>query len=224
MKVDLLEICGGKAGTSQIAFRRGLSSGGNVDLTTGCDLGDPEVPKAVIHYLKTCNVLVVFLQPNCRTVGRLASFNSVMHHDTWRKHHEEDLPHLKFCAIVALLQIELGRYFLREQPNGTRLSEIDPWPQVHEDPAVLSITMDQCMAGCRDPVTGFYVKKSTQWLANNDELLRPLETYQCDRSHQHAHPTGKALESLKVYPWQICDAVVTGIERLKKKCSKTRQP
>ena len=69
--VDLLELCGGEGRTSQVAFRRGLSSGGNVDLTTGCDLGDPQVQKAVKHYLETCNVLVVFLQPNCRTVVTL---------------------------------------------------------------------------------------------------------------------------------------------------------
>ncbi len=39
--VDLLELCGGAGRISQVAFRRGLLSGGNVDLLTGCDLGDP---------------------------------------------------------------------------------------------------------------------------------------------------------------------------------------
>ena len=32
--VDLLELCGGTAGISKAAFRRGLASGGNIDLTT----------------------------------------------------------------------------------------------------------------------------------------------------------------------------------------------
>ena len=41
--VDLLELCGGEERISQVAFRRGLVSGGSLDLVTGCDLGDPAV-------------------------------------------------------------------------------------------------------------------------------------------------------------------------------------
>ena len=44
-------------------------SGGNPDLVTYCDLGDPLVQKAINHYLDNCHVLVVILQPDCRTVG-----------------------------------------------------------------------------------------------------------------------------------------------------------
>jgi len=69
-QVDLLELCGGAGRISQVAFRRGLTSGGNLDLTTGCDIGDPTIQKAILHYLDTCYVMVVVLQPNCRSVGR----------------------------------------------------------------------------------------------------------------------------------------------------------
>ena len=51
--VDLLELCGGEGRISQVAFSRGLKSGGNLDLVTGCDLGSPEAQKAIHHYLKT---------------------------------------------------------------------------------------------------------------------------------------------------------------------------
>ena len=43
--VDSLELCGGKGGIAQIAFRRGLSSGGNLDKLTSCDLGNPQVQR-----------------------------------------------------------------------------------------------------------------------------------------------------------------------------------
>ena len=51
--VDLLEICGGTGGISKAAFQHELSSGGNIDLATGCNLDHPEVQKAIMHYLDT---------------------------------------------------------------------------------------------------------------------------------------------------------------------------
>ena len=59
--VDLLELCGGEGRISQVAFKRGLTSGGNIDLTTGCDLGLANVQRAINHYLNECNVMVVIL-------------------------------------------------------------------------------------------------------------------------------------------------------------------
>ena len=81
-KVDLLELCGGEGRISQVAFRRGLEPGGNLDLVTGCHLGDPATQRAINHYLDVCDVLVTILQPNCRSTGRNSYFNSMMHYDT----------------------------------------------------------------------------------------------------------------------------------------------
>ena len=65
-KVDLIELCGGEGRISKVVIRRGLESGGNLDLVTGCDLGDPSTQRAVIHYLETCDALVAILEPHCR--------------------------------------------------------------------------------------------------------------------------------------------------------------
>ena len=62
-EADLLELCGGEGRISTVAFQRGLKSGGNLDLTTWCDLGDPTTQRAVMHYLDKCDVLVTVLQP-----------------------------------------------------------------------------------------------------------------------------------------------------------------
>eukprot|EP00959_Pyramimonas_sp_CCMP1952_P120993 2529878-Pyramimonas_sp.AAC.1 len=48
-KVDMLELCGGSGGISQLAFSRGLFSGGNLDKRTFVDLGNKDVPDAVMH-------------------------------------------------------------------------------------------------------------------------------------------------------------------------------
>ena len=79
--VDLLELCRCEARISKVAFKRELVSGGNLDLVTECDLGDPRVQKAVDRYVETC------LQPNCRTTGRNSYYNSKMYPDTWHRHY-----------------------------------------------------------------------------------------------------------------------------------------
>ena len=91
--VDLIELCGGSGRISQAAFRRKLESGGNLDLTTQCDLGDPATQDAINHFLYVCCVLVTVLQTNCRTIGKPAYFNAKVNFDTWNNHHQQDLPH-----------------------------------------------------------------------------------------------------------------------------------
>ena len=213
--VDILEICGGEeARISQVGFKRGLSSGGNIDLTTECDLNNPATRDAVLRYLTKCYVMVAILQPNCRTTGSFSHYNALMYHDTWHKHHLQDLPHLKFCATVALFQINAGRYFLREQPAGTSLDCIAPWNQVIARESVESLLVDQCMAGAKDD-TGMPAQKKTEWMANHRTLLARMTKLKCDGKHQHGNPTGKALNKLKVYPWKMCKLIVEGIEDLK---------
>eukprot|EP00959_Pyramimonas_sp_CCMP1952_P139528 2919857-Pyramimonas_sp.AAC.1 len=56
-------------GTSQLAFSRGLSSGGNFDKRSYIDCGNKDVQDAAMHYFDVCFVNVVMLQPNCRTTG-----------------------------------------------------------------------------------------------------------------------------------------------------------
>eukprot|EP00959_Pyramimonas_sp_CCMP1952_P159444 3334888-Pyramimonas_sp.AAC.1 len=65
----MLELCGGNGSISQLAFSRGLSSGGNFDKLSYVDLGNKDVPDAVMHYLDVCVVNAVILQPNCITTG-----------------------------------------------------------------------------------------------------------------------------------------------------------
>ena len=82
--VDLLELCGGKGNISKVAFKRGLVSGGSLDLATYYDLGNRKVQHAVLHYLRIWNVLVTILQTNCRSVGNLSYFSEKVNPDTWR--------------------------------------------------------------------------------------------------------------------------------------------
>eukprot|EP00959_Pyramimonas_sp_CCMP1952_P446398 9346388-Pyramimonas_sp.AAC.1 len=123
----MLELRGGIGGTSQLAFSRVLSGGGNLDKRTFVDLGNKDIQDAVMHYLDVCFVKVVILQPNCRTTGSPSYCNAKVKYDTWHEHHSEDLPDIKFCGEVAVRQNDLRRFYLREQPVGTLVDQIPPW-------------------------------------------------------------------------------------------------
>eukprot|EP00959_Pyramimonas_sp_CCMP1952_P095095 1988748-Pyramimonas_sp.AAC.1 len=85
--LNLTQIC-----ICQLAFSRGLSSGGNLDKRVCVDLGNKEAQDAVLHYLDVCFVKGVMLQPNCRTTGLPSYFNANVKCDTWHEHHRGDLP------------------------------------------------------------------------------------------------------------------------------------
>eukprot|EP00959_Pyramimonas_sp_CCMP1952_P100898 2110600-Pyramimonas_sp.AAC.1 len=71
----MLELCGGGGGVSQLAFSRGLSSGGNLDKRSHVDFGSKDVQDAVMHYLGACFVNAGVLQTSSRTTGRPSYIN-----------------------------------------------------------------------------------------------------------------------------------------------------
>eukprot|EP00959_Pyramimonas_sp_CCMP1952_P248598 5196359-Pyramimonas_sp.AAC.1 len=123
----MLELRGGSGGISQLAFSRGLSSGGNLDKRSLVDFGNKDVQDAVMHYLVACFVKVVILQPNCRTTGLPSNFNFQVNYDNWHEHHKEDLPNIKCCGKVAIRQNDLRRLYIGQHPVGTWVDQIPPW-------------------------------------------------------------------------------------------------
>eukprot|EP00959_Pyramimonas_sp_CCMP1952_P180665 3777498-Pyramimonas_sp.AAC.1 len=84
----------GVGGISQLAFSRGLPSGGNLDKRPFVDLGNKDVQDAVMHELGVCFVKVVMLHPYRRTTGLPSYFNAKVNYNTWHDHHKEDLPRI----------------------------------------------------------------------------------------------------------------------------------
>ena len=208
--VDMIELCGGMGGISQLAFSRGLSSGGNLDKTTNVDLGDPTIQRAVDHYLDTCYVRVAILQPSCRTTGPPSYFNAQANYNTWKAHHKEDLPHIMFCGWVAMKQDDLGRWYLREQPTGTWVDEIQPWKELAQRNHIVSIGIDQCATGLRDDF-GDYIKKPTDITSNDETILKPFATFRCNGSHVHAQPCNKQLTAAQHYTKRLQSAFVEAV-------------
>ncbi len=119
--------------------------------------------------------------------------------------------------------MDLQRYWLREQPAGSWIDSIHPWSQIKEegspnnysyrkDRPMFAENMGQCMAGAVDR-SGTPVQKRTQWAANSETLLAPMRKFKCDYNHYHGSPTGKGLSEMKVYPWKLCEAVISGVAK-----------
>ena len=73
------ELCGGEARVTTLAVRRRLTSGGNFDIITQCDLNEPSCQQEVLEYLRTSKPLVVVVAPTCRPFGPRSHMNKLIH-------------------------------------------------------------------------------------------------------------------------------------------------
>mgnify|MGYP003340745794 CR=1 FL=1 len=221
--VDVCEFCGGEARTITVAVRRRLRDGRNFDLVTHVDLGDPREQELAIKYLDEHEVLVLVMSPSCRSLGPTSNLNYDINYHTWRKHYDEDMPHVRFCGKAALHQLKHNRHFFVEQPWPTWLVREEPWPQVLRQTNVCSVHIDQCRVGQKGP-TGLPAKKPTILLASAPELLAPFANLRCRGDHQHDQCWGSGqLHKLQVWTWNFAERVVQGILKLKASRSRTVQ-
>ena len=65
----------------------------------------------------------------------------------------------QFAGQVVYAQLLDELDFVNEQPIGSYLYQVDPWPEVLKDPRVSSTRFDQCQLGQRNS-QGQHVKKS----------------------------------------------------------------
>ena len=100
----MLELLGGEGGTSELAFRRGLSSGGSLDKKTNANLDDPHTQRVLLHYLAARYACAVIIQPYCRSTGPRSHMNAAIKYTTWKQHREEELPRITFRGVVATVQ------------------------------------------------------------------------------------------------------------------------
>ena len=110
--VDVVELCGGSGRTSYLSIVRGLTSGHNFELLTGCDLNDTAHQEAVWHYFDVACPLVVVMGPTCAPFGRLGQQNKYLWPEAWQRAYDTAAPHGRFCGHVALRQSKNTRWLL----------------------------------------------------------------------------------------------------------------
>ena len=127
----------------------------------------------------------------------------------------------KFCARIAGLQITKGLWFLQEHPYPSALYEESPWPRILDNPTVMMVVYDRCMAGLRvfsGPNKGMHIKKPPSIVTNTEELALPFRDLRCSQRHKHLTMKGQSKEfkRAEIWTWDEASRVFQGIKLLLK--------
>ena len=229
--IDVAEVCGGEARTTQLGVRRRLTTGQNFDLVTDFDLSNSKDCHYAYQYFVRNNVLVAVMAPVCGPYGPISTLTRHMYPDTWKRKLEEARPLARFTGEVALVQLRKHNHFLQEQPHPTTLYEEQPWPQVMRDPRVDQAKYDRCRAGLRvpsGPNRGLFIKKPSTMTASHQALLAPFRNLTCTNQHSHIsnaqpglEPSKLVIKDAQVWTWDEANRVVEGILMLRRAIAAT---
>ena len=101
--------------------------------------------------------------------------NKTLFPETWARNAPVAIELGKFCGRVAKAQYADGRDWLNEQPAGSDLYKYDPWPEVLRHERTKSVIFDQCQLGAKDERTGQTIKKPTELVCSDADLIYYLE-------------------------------------------------
>ena len=222
-KIDIAEVCGGEARTSQVAVRRRLTSGRNFDLVSGCDLTvDKDCYYAMQYFIRN-EVLCAVMSPICGPFGPLGYLNKSINPDTWQRFADIATPVAKFCGRVACCQLRKILSFIQEQPYPSTLYEVHPWPDVMKNTRFDQVVYDRCRCGLKveqGQYKGMVIKKASTMTASDPELLEPFRDLRCSDAHrakkEHLCMDGhsKELRAAQLWTWQEADRICHGISEL----------
>ena len=221
----ICEIAGGEARTTRVLIRTNdsrISTGPNFDLVADIDLTKDDEQIAFWKYRIQRKPNVCVAAPMCRSFGGLSRLNRVKHHSTWQKNHDTvDKPLAHFAGMVAEAQLSDGLDFVNEQPVGSALYEVNPWPEILKHPRVSSINFDQCQLGQKNS-NGISVKKPTQLVHSDENLIYYFKGLTCGRFPKrgngiHAPLTGKEAHAARIWPWDFARRLAWGIVHMMKR-------
>ena len=232
--MDIAEICGGVARTTQVAMRFNLKTGSNFDLITGFDLTEPRQNAACLEYFIQHEVFCAIMAPVCGPYGPMSNLNHHLHPETMDAREREVRPLASLCGKVALIQIKKGLYFIQEQPYPSRLYDVNPWPAVfamprtgihtkdHPAHAVIQVVYDRCAVGLKvqsGRFKGMPIKKPSTMTANCTLLLRPFLTKKCKHlpdMHLPGDGHPRELREAQIWTWQEANLIISGIMATRK--------
>ncbi len=227
--LDLAEICGGEARTTQIGIRRHLKCGSNFDLVTNFDLTVKHQRMRAWQYFEQNTVLCVIMAPVCGPYGPMSNLNWSLYPETMRLKELAVRPLAQFCGLVALLQLGKDLHFIQEQPYPSRLYDVMPWPKVMRYQEVVQVVYDRCAAGLKvlnGKFKGLFLKKPSTMTASDPELVKPFQDLRCKQKHEHLSGDGhpKELSEAQVWTWEEANRIIAGIINLRKKLRSKSYP
>ena len=128
-----MEIFGGSAGVSKFAIKMRWPTGKNFDLVTGENLTEPRNRERLLAYINKYKPLVVVAGPPCTAFANLAKINVLKYPETYNESRKVGLALARLMAEVCMTQLQNGRYFLIENPQGSELFQLEFFQRLLEN-------------------------------------------------------------------------------------------
>ena len=217
--IDLLEIFGGKAGTSKQAKIRSLKVGINFDIEEGMNLTKEEDVERLLEYIDIHTPTVVVMGPPCTAFGSWAHYDKVHAPEAY----EESLIISKALAAVAARiadkQLQAGRHFLLENPRGSQNFNEEGLSTLDDKFGIYAADFPQCAAGLVSP-TGEPIQKWTTFWASHPVLLKRFRNLECTHGPgehwilEGKHEGVSRTKIAQVWSTKMCRWIARSVEEL----------
>ena len=120
---------------------------------------------------------------------------------------------MKFAAEMCDIRRREGRYFIFEQPQGSRAWDLGAVKEMMTNRDAWTTTMHQCMFGLRTrDVQGEALAYKPTTIVTNNEALAETLSRRCTGCHRHAQLVGKiACTKAAHHPKDMCEAVLKAV-------------
>ena len=215
-RVDVVEVYSPPR-VSKTAEKHGLKAGEAMDLLTGWDFTLERHRRAAIDYVNRVKPLLIIGSPECTMFSSLQNLNK----KNWSKIEEEKLVeakrHIKFVVELYKIQVKEGRYFLHEHPAGASSWALDDIKDLEKETGVKIAVADQCMYGLKTygkdkKVQDKAARKRTKFMTNSQCMAEELSK-RCRGEHAHQALEGGRAKEARIYPEELCEAMVRGVIR-----------
>jgi hypothetical protein len=171
-KIEFLELFSGSAQISQCAALRGMRVAAPIDLRTGFDLNNSAGQKRAMKVIIEQQPGVIHMAPLCAPWSRWSNMKDDQKRADDRK---QAMPMVRFCATVALHQVQHGRKSIIESPEESSICYVHCMQDLRGLDRVSYGDLNFCAFGLKDHGSNGYYKKPTSLLHNfSDAVLEPL--------------------------------------------------
>ena len=190
-----------------MAQRMGFVAGSSMDLKTGWDFSRADHRRVAIETLVREKPWIVVGSPPCTAFSVIQNLNLHKFKDdeNWMKAFEEKkrqaVEHVRFCMQLYKMQMQNGRYFLHEHPEGATSWDLEMVKEIEEFPGVHKVRCDQCQYGLVTTVKGETrpARKPTAFISNSWFVSNEL-TMRCSGDHEHFSLMEGRAKAAQEYP------------------------
>ena len=203
-----------------MAERMGFKSGSSMDLKTGWDFSRKSHRQCAIETIQREKPWLIIGSPPCTTFSVIQNLNLHKFKDdenwmsAFNERKKKAIEHMSFCMQLYQMQIQSGRYFLHEHPQGATSWDLEMVKEIESMGGVYKVSCDQCQYGLETSVKGESrpARKPTAFMSNSWFVTNEL-TRKCDGSHAHFSLMEGRAKKAEQYPDGLCKAVCVGMQK-----------